>query len=152
MTIRTATTDDVPRLVELGAALHAESPRWSRIPFNPARAAETLMRLILSTDGVVFVSEVDGLLVGGIAGVVQPHWACEASIAHEMSFVIDPEYRGGMAACRLICSLVAWARMKGAAWLHAGTSTGLDPEMVAKLYERLGFERCSIGLEYHYGN
>ncbi|XLV70291.1 hypothetical protein ACKZDW_04265 (plasmid) [Ralstonia syzygii subsp. celebesensis] len=63
-----------------------------------------------------------------------------------------PQYRGGMAACRLICSLVSWGKVKGAAWLHAGTSTGMDPEMVAKLYERLGFVRCSIGLEYHYGH
>lgn len=152
MSIRVAIPADVPRIVDLGAALHAESPRWSRIPFNPARAAETMTRLILSADGVVFVYEVDGLVVGGIAGVVQPHWACVAGIAHEMSFVIDPEYRGGMAACRLICSLVAWGKMKGAAWLHAGTSTGLEPEMVARLYERLGFERCAIGLEFHYGH
>ncbi|MEM5429399.1 GNAT family N-acetyltransferase [Cupriavidus oxalaticus] len=152
MSIRTATTADVPRIVDLGAALHAESPRWSRIPFNRSRAAETMTSLILNPSGVVFLYEVDGIVVGGIAGLLQPHWACDASIAHEMSFVIDPEYRGGMAACRLICSLVAWGRIKGAAWLHAGTSTGLDAEMTAKLYERLGFDRCAIGLEYHYGN
>lgn len=150
MSIRTATTADVPRIIELGAALHAESPRWSRIPFNPARAAETMNGLILNPNGAAFLYEVDGIVVGGIAGLLQPHWACDADIAHEMSFVIDPEYRGGMAACRLICALVAWGKIKGAAWLHAGTSTGLDPEMVAKLYERLGFERCSIGLEFHY--
>lgn len=150
MTIRTATVADVPRIIELGAALHAESPRWSRIHFNPARAAETLTNLILNPSGVVFLYEVDGIVVGGIAGLLQPHWACDASIAHEMSFVIDPEYRGGLAACRLICALVSWGKIKDAAWLHAGTSTGLDPEMVAKLYERLGFERCSIGLEFHY--
>lgn len=152
MSIRTATISDVPRIVELGAALHAESPRWSRIPFNRARAAETMTGLILNPHGVAFLYEVDGLVVGGIAGLLQPHWACDASIAHEMSFVIDPEYRGGLAACRLICALVAWSRIKGAAWLHAGTSTGLDAEMTAKLYERLGFVRCAIGLEFHHGN
>lgn len=132
--------------------MHAESPRWSRIPFNPERAAQTMTNLILSPDGVAFLSEADGVVVGGIAGLLQPHWACDANIAHEMSFVIDREYRGGMAACRLICALVEWGKIKGAAWLHAGTSTGLDAEMVAKLYERLGFVRCSIGLEFHYGN
>lgn len=152
MSIRVATQADVPRILELGAALHAESPRWSRIPFNPERAAKTMETIIDSPNGTVFLYEVDGDVVGGIAGSLVPHWACDADIAHEMSFFIDPQYRGGMAACRLICALVAWANIKGAAWLHAGTSTDLDPEMVARLYERLGFVRCAIGLEYHYGN
>lgn len=152
MSIRTATTADVPRLVELGAALHAESPRWSRIPYDPARAAETLTRLILSADGVVFVAERNGVVAGGIAAVVQEHWACDARVAHEMSFFVAPEHRGGFVACRLICAMRAWAEIKGAAWLHVGTSTGVDPEMTAQLYERLGFERCSIGLEVYLGN
>ncbi|QWE95654.1 GNAT family N-acetyltransferase [Cupriavidus sp. EM10] len=150
MTIRIATVADVPRIVELGGQMHAESQRWSRIPYDPERAAESLSRLIRVT-GVVFLCERDGLIVGGIAGVMDKHWACDAVIAQEVAFFVDREYRGGMAASRLICALVAWGKLKGAAWLHAGTSTGLDPEMVAALYQRLGFECCSIGLEYHYG-
>lgn len=152
MSIRTATTDDVPRLVELGAALHAESPRWSRIPFSRARAAETLTALILSADGVVYVAERDGQIIGGIAACIQQHWACEARVAHELSFFIEPARRGGFDACRLICAMRAWAEMRGAVWLVAGTSTGVDPELTARLYERLGFERTSIGLEAHYGS
>lgn len=148
MSIRTATTEDVPRLVELGSALHAESPRWSRIPFNPSRAAETLMNLILGDNGVVFVAERDGVVVGGIAGAIQQHWACDALVAHEASFFMEADHRGGFAACRLICALRAWAEIKGAAWLYVGTSTGVDPEMTARLYERLGAIRCAIGLEF----
>lgn len=150
MSIRTATVEDVPAVVELGAHMHAESKRWSRIPFDPVRAAES-MRRIIGGSGVVFLYERDGVVVGGIAGYVEMHWACDATIAQEAAFFIDREHRGGMAASRLICALITWARLRGAAWLHAGTSTGLDPEMVAALYERLGFVRSSIGLEYHYG-
>ncbi|WP_342051995.1 MULTISPECIES: GNAT family N-acetyltransferase [unclassified Cupriavidus] len=149
MSIRTATLADVPRIVELGTQMHAESARWSRIPFDPARASESMIRLIHGT-GVVFLYERDGMVVGGIAGVLDKHWACDATIAQEVALFIDSEYRGGMAAGRLICALVSWGQRKGAAWLHAGTSTGLEPEMVAALYERLGFVRCSIGLEFHY--
>lgn len=148
MSIRNATTADVPRLIELGAALHRESPRWSRIPFNPARAAETLTGLIVGAQGVVFVAESNGAVVGGIAGAIQQHWACDALVAHEASFFMAAEHRGGFAACRLICALRAWAEMKGAAWLYVGTSTGVDPEMTARLYERLGAVRCAIGLEF----
>lgn len=146
--IRVATADDLPRIVELGAKMHAESLRWSRIPFDAERARASMSAVL--AEGVAFLYEREGIAVGGIAGTITPHWACSASIAQEVAFFIDPECRGGMAASRLICALVAWGRAKGAAWLQAGTSTGLDPEMVASLYERLGFERCSIGLEFHY--
>ncbi|WP_284459611.1 GNAT family N-acetyltransferase [Cupriavidus campinensis] len=149
MSIRTATMADVPRIVALGEQMHAESARWARIPFNPERAARGMSDLITG-GGVVFLYEREGEPVGGIAGALEPHWACDADIAREVAFFIDREHRGGMAASRLICALVTWGRLKGAAWLHAGTSTGLDPEMVAQLYERLGFVRCSIGLEFHY--
>ena len=148
MTIRTATQDDLPRLLELGQQLHEESPRWSRIPFSRARAAQTLTNMMLSADGVIFVAEKGGRVVGGIAGLIQDHWACDARVAHEASFFMDPEHRGSFAACRLICSLVAWARVRNAAWLYVGTSTGVDPETTARLYERLGAVRCAIGLEF----
>lgn len=152
MTIRVATTADVPRIIELGAQLHAESARWSRIPFNPARAAQMITGLILSTTGVVFVAERNGVVVGGIAGMVEQHWASDARIAHEVSFFLEKNARGSMSACRLIGALRAWAEIKGVAWLHVGTSTGVDPEMTAQLYERLGFTRCAIGLEVYLGH
>lgn len=152
MGIRNATLDDVPRILELGAALHAESPRWARIPFIPERAAVLITNLIQSDDGVIFVVESHGIVIGGICGIIEHHWASDARIAHELSFFLDKEHRGGTAACRLIEALKAWAKMKHVAWLHAGTSTGVNPELTAKLYERMGFERCAIGLEVYLGH
>lgn len=151
MSIRAATQEDVPLILDLGEQLHRESPRWSRIPFVRERAETMIRGLIAIDDGVVFVAEVDGQVVGGIAGVIEQHWASTARVAHEVSFFMDREHRGGFSACRLICALRAWGEIRGAAWLHVGTSTGVDPEMTARLYEKLGFERCSIGLEaiYH---
>ncbi|MGU2439561.1 GNAT family N-acetyltransferase [Burkholderia cenocepacia] len=152
MSIRQAIAADLPRILELGAQLHAESPRWNRIPFSVERAGLTMAKLLDSPDGTIFVHEADGLVTGGIAGMIQQHWASDAVVAHEVSFFISKDRRGGIAACRLICALDAWARIKGAAWLTVGTSTGVDPELTAQLYERLGFVRCAIGLERVYGN
>ncbi|WP_407059338.1 hypothetical protein ACJBUE_22400 (plasmid) [Ralstonia syzygii subsp. celebesensis] len=64
MSIRVAVIQDVPRIIELGEQMHAESPRWSRIPFNRARAAESMTNVILSVDGVVFLAENDGVVIG----------------------------------------------------------------------------------------
>jgi len=152
MGIRVATLDDLPRILELGEQLHKESPRWSRLSFNRAKAAHFLAHLILEANGVVFVAEQQGLVVGGIAGMASPHWSSDDIVAQEVSFFMAPEARGNMVAVRLIGALRAWGELRGAKWLQAGTSTGIDPERTAGLYEALGFSRCAIGLEINYGS
>ncbi len=152
MSIRVGTLEDLPRIMELGEKLHKESPRWARLTFNPEKAAAFMRMLIESDNGVVFVAERAGVIVGGIAGYAEPHWSSDDVIAQEISFFMDDSARGSMAATRLVCALAAWGELRGARWLHAGTSTGLDPERTAGLYERLGFSRCAIGLEVIYGN
>ena len=151
MGIRVATLDDLPRILVLGEQLHRESPRWSRLSFDRAKAAHFLAHLILEPTGVVFVAERNGLVVGGIAGMATAHWSSTDVVAQEVSFFMAPGARGTMTAVRLICALQAWAEIRGAKWLQAGTSTGLDPERTAGLYEQLGFSRCAIGLEVEYG-
>lgn len=152
MGIRVATLEDLPRIMDLGEQLHHESPRWSRLSFNRAKAEAFMHMLLTSDNGVVFVAERDGVVVGGIAGYAEAHWSSDDIIANEVSFFMDGGARGNMAATRLICALKAWGGMRGAKWLHAGTSTGLDPERTAALYECMGFSRCAIGLEVGYGN
>lgn len=151
MSIRVATLDDLTRILDLGELLHKESPRWSRLSFNRLKARTMMRAIIESPCGVIFVAERNGIVVGGIAGVAEPHWSSDDIVANEISFFMSEEARGTMAATRLICALRAWAEIRGAKWLHAGTSTGLDPERTAGLYERLGFSRCAIGLEAVYG-
>ncbi len=152
MAIRVATMDDLPRIIDLGELLHMESPRWSRLSFNREKAAAFIGRLIAEPDGVVFLAERDGVVLGGIAGLATAHWSSDDVVAQEVSFFMDPGERGNMVAPRLICALTAWGRIRGAKWLQAGTSTGLDPERTAGLYEALGFSRCAIGLEVDYGH
>jgi RimJ/RimL family protein N-acetyltransferase len=150
--IRTATEQDVERIVELGEMLHRESPRWSRLSYSKERAGNMIRHLTTHEQGAVFVAERAGVVVGGIAGWVDRHWSSDDKVAQEVSFFMAPEARGSISATRLICALRAWAEAKGAVFLQAGTSTGLDPERTARLYERLGFTRCAIGLEVNYGS
>lgn len=152
MNIRVATEDDLPRILDLGELLHNESPRWSRISFSRRKSAAMLSALIESSDGVIYVAVEDGIVVGGIAGVIEPHWSSEDRLATEVSLFMAPEARGKMTPARLICVLDAWAKKRGAVWINGGTSTGLNPERTAGLYEAVGWERCAIGLEKYYGS
>lgn len=145
--IRPGKLEDIDTLIDLGRIMHAESPRWSRLTYNEDRVRKTLTTLIDSPDGLVLVAERSGLMVGGIIACMSLDWMSDDRTAQELALFMLPEYRSSITPCRLISGLMAWAKIKGAAWVEAGVSTGVHVERTTELYERLGFERCSITLE-----
>ncbi|WP_368647805.1 N-acetyltransferase family protein [Castellaniella ginsengisoli] len=151
--MRPATLEDVPALVEMGAGMAAESPRWNRLTYSGERVGNTLRNLIESPDGLVLVGERSGgLIAGGIAAIASPNWMSEEMIVQELALFVRPEFRGSILACRLICGLAEWAKLKGARWVEAGVSTGVSPERTAALYQRLGFKAFMVGLELEIPN
>lgn len=150
--IRLATVEDLPRIVELGRQMHAESPRWSRLPFSEARSAATMRTFIETKDHALWVAERNGEVIGGAAALIVLHWSSTAYIAYEHCLFVEQSQRGGLVAARLIMKMVDWAYDNGAMFLQAGAGTGLDHDKTSALYRRLGFKDCAIGLEYFYGN
>lgn len=148
--IRDATREDLEEIVDLGAQFFAESPTYCELGYAPEKIALLALRLIESPDGFVRVVERDGGLIGGMMGVAQEHWASEAVIASEVVLFVRPGARGSVLAGQLVEQFVAWGRKRGCVRCLAGSSSGVQPELCAKLYERLGFKRNSIGLGYDY--
>jgi GNAT superfamily N-acetyltransferase len=145
--LRAATIDDLPALVELGAVMHAESPRYARLRFDAGRLAQTLTGLLSTPDGFLWVAEREGEIVGGLAAVVVQHWCSADRVAADLALFMTPDARGTLAPARLVNRYVAWARERGAVHVQFGVSTGVHPEQTAQLLERLGFARCGILLE-----
>ncbi|MDR1276569.1 MAG: GNAT family N-acetyltransferase [Candidatus Accumulibacter sp.] len=136
--IRPAKTDDVPRIVELGRLLHAASS-YATQRFDEDKVADT-MRALIGGSGVVFVAEIDGVVVGGIAGAVTEPWFSREKIAFDYSFFIDPARRHGVMAVRLLKTFFDWARRMGAERIHMGITTGVNVEETARLYRALGMK------------
>jgi GNAT superfamily N-acetyltransferase len=149
-TIRPATLADIQSIVGLGQQLFAESPRWSKLHFNAEKLTSFVYNLIEAEDGFVCVAEIDAVIVGAIMGVAMDHYAADDVTACELALFVAPSHRSSGLAQILIAELDQWAKSKGAAWLQAGTTTGVDPERTAKLYEACGFTRCGIVLEVDY--
>lgn len=148
--IRAAVESDVDAMVAIGELMHAESPRYSRLAFNRAKVAHTLRSLIASPDGLALVAELDGKLVGVALGFIEAEWFSDDRVAQELTLFVLPEYRGRTTAMRLLAAMDSWAEAAGMPYLQAGTTTGVKPELCAKLYEHLGFVRAAIGLEKSY--
>ena len=135
--IRSATAADIPRIIELGTLLHATSS-YSKMAFVPAKAA-AFMQALMERDGVVFVAEIDGVVVGGMAGGVVDQWFSDELIAYDFSIFVEPRRRDGLIAIKLMRAFEEWARIKGAKQIHMGIGTDINVEGTSRLYEHMGF-------------
>lgn len=136
--IRTATHEDIPRLIELGEQMHVES-RFARLPFDRDKVQALFAHLIESPDGLLLVADADGVLVGGFAGYVVEHYFARTKVASDFGLFIEPASRGGMTAPRLLKAYIEWAKAQGAVMIQAGITTGVHVEQTTRLYEKLGF-------------
>jgi GNAT superfamily N-acetyltransferase len=145
--LRSATLLDMPRLLELARAMHAES-RFSRLALNEEKTESLLAYLVQDSSGFVMVGEVDGLVVGAFAGSCQPHFFSDELVACDLALFVEPGRRGGVLAARLVQAFVGWAKFKGAVLIQAGISTGVNVEASTRLFHACGFRDIGPILEY----
>ena len=136
--IRPATTDDLPRLMELANLMHAES-RFQAIALVPAKLEATL-RLCMD-HGCALVAERDGVIVGGFIGVAVEYFFSRERMASDLALFVEPNKRGGFIAAGLIRAFKAWAARQGVKHIEIGVSTGVHPEQTGALFEKLGLKR-----------
>lgn len=139
--IRFATFNDIDRMVEMGAALHAESPRYRDRPFDAEKVKAFGEAFLRDESGqtCVLVAELNGKLIGMIVGVVTADWFGSALGATDITFYVDPAHRGGRAALLLVSTLEEWARDAGAERITPGISTELHVESTARFYGKIGY-------------
>jgi len=145
--IRPATLLDVPRIVELGALMHAES-RFTMLRFDAEKMARATALLVNAPDGLVLVAEREGRVVGGFVGCAEEHFFSRDKFAFDLATYIDPAHRGGYLAAALLRRFVRWARSRGIACINAGIASGINHDVSERLYERLGFVRVGTAYEY----
>ena len=139
--IRHATIDDVARLVELGATMHAESPRFRKFAYLPDRVAGHIETLLTMPRGLVLVADLPGHgVVGGILALAVQHYACAFLQASDLAFFVHPDHRGGTAAPRLLDGYRKWAASLNAE-ANVQLNTGVQPERTAQLLAVLGAEQ-----------
>lgn len=124
--------------------MHAESPRFARLQFDPERLSGVAANLIPNKDCCVLVGDAGGVLIGMFVGFVMQHIFSTASYASDMALYVSPEERGGTLAVRFLRRFEEWARTAGAAELVPGISTEVEVERTARLYERLGYKRSGL--------
>ncbi len=143
--IRPATVDDVPRLIELGRIMHAESPRFAALRFDAAILEHTLR--VAMADHFAMVAEYDEEVVGGLVALLTPHWFSPDLTACDLALFIHPEHRGGTAPVRLLGAYAQWAKLNGSRMTLFGVMTGVNTDKTVALAERLGWRRAGVVME-----
>lgn len=140
--VRDAELGDVEAIVEMGRAMHAESPRWRHHNFDPDKVLKLTQALIMGRlPGGVLVAEKDGHIVVGMMGFfVTPAFFGHDKIASDFVLYLVPEQRKtGRAALNLVRAFEQRAKAMGAVDICPGTSTGVDPDGTRRFFEKLGY-------------
>lgn len=143
--IRKAVPDEKELVIEMIAAMCAESPFYSRKPLSLERVDRLVSFFIDDAESGGFVADESGKLVGMIAGMVAPSMTHDLLFAADIGVYVDPDRRGSSVAVRLIKVFEEWAFGQGVDFISLGISTGVQPEKTLKVYERLGYKLSSFG-------
>jgi len=153
-TIRPATADDLPALIEMGRALHDESPRYRDMAFNPEklrRLFEQLQGTLLTEPGCCLVAEHDGYITGMTVGIIAQRWFSDDVFLSELTMYVRPAHRGGSTFRRLVKALEDWAAGQGIQDMALGVSTEIHPEATVRMYQRLGYELAGYSMVKRHG-
>lgn len=133
--IRRATLEDLPVLVAMGARFRSETAYAGLVDQDGAQL-EALTRFLLE-HGAVFVAQIRLEVIGMLAATVVRHPVDGALTGSEIAWWIEPEFRGGSAAVRLLEAAEAWAKNMGARRFQMVAPTA--NARVGELYRRRGY-------------
>lgn len=145
-TIRRATLTDTPALITLGAEMHSESPRYSKVPYDPERLSAFLSAVLPSPDWLALMAEHNGEPVGMMVGFVVNHCFSSARYAADLVLYVSPEFRGSSMAVRMLREFETWAATRGAAEIVMGVTTEVHTERTVGLYARCGYRDSGVSM------
>jgi hypothetical protein len=139
--IRAATQNDIPELTALVLSFfsHDELADTGLTP-DPLTIEFFVSDILENPDYTILVSDVDGVIIGAIAGFVAP-WMFNADIITlaELGWFIPKEHRNNlMAAMQLRRAFHKWGKERGATVLIMVSTTREESPRVRQFYEKSG--------------
>jgi N-acetylglutamate synthase-like GNAT family acetyltransferase len=106
--IRQANKFDISAIIELLKQYREAAPLNVLKYADDEQYIEQLLSELLAGSGIIFLAEKDGLIIGMLIAAIIPNiWNPKARQCSEVAYWVNPEYRGGTAAYRLITTYVS---------------------------------------------
>lgn len=136
-TVRLATLEDVPRLLEIGATLYEGSP-IEMIGVDPKKVRTALETAIIDQRKFLAIVSTKGEEIVGalVAYHFEPIFS-DTRVACELLLWLDPEHRRGRRGVDMMEAYEYWAKLMGCKVVQYGFLAN-SPEKMEKLYEKTG--------------
>ena len=137
--IRRAALDDVPKIAELGEIFHAEAG-WADIcEYDREDVEKTLAHLVNDENGILFVAEDGGEIIGMCGGLAHPIYFNHGhKSGQELFWWVKPGLRGGIGKA-LLDAMEDEARSLGCASWAMIALDRVQPELTGMAYRRRGY-------------
>lgn len=109
---------------------------------------DRIEKILSVPTAVGFVAESEEV-IGFICGALHQQFFTQQKFASDMALYVEPKYRGGSAAFRLVKAFENWAKEKGASHIWLGQSVGQNMDDTAKFYLRLGYSMAGVNTVKH---
>jgi len=140
--IRSGKEEDIPRITEMLEDMKNASD-YKDNEFCIDTVADVCRRCL--GDGLLSVMEVDGVVqgfVGGVEGLLL--FNRNIKTGHELAWWVDPDHRQGGAGYNLLSHIEGLARLKGIKHWNMGLHMASMPEVLEKLYEKMGYTKNEV--------
>lgn len=154
MTIRFARAEDIPALVQIGHAYHAEG-RFKAYDYNPDKLAANLKGLIEDTSGArcFFVADdKEQKPYAALLGQVDSYFFSTTPIAQLIFFWVHPDHRGGPAAIKLMTAFKQWAENRNVLEIAVSVTSAIRIDRADTFFKKLGFQLTGGNYSYMVGN
>lgn len=134
--VRRATRADLEAVTAMGVRFLRESRYGEILSENPQQMRTLATQLLDDAQGVLFVADRIGVLVGMLGCYLVTHPLSADPVVTELFWWVDPAHRGNRGiGLRLLRAAEQWAMTAGAVAIQM-----IAPEpRVQRLYERLGY-------------
>lgn len=140
MTLRDLTPFDIEAAISLGARMHKESV-YRDFDYDKQKCGQLLYRCLSNPDThFAMVTETDGKLTGMLLGYISEHYFGRDLIASDYLWYVLPEHRGSRAGLQLLIAFQDWAKVRNAAEVYMGISSGLHAEKTGALLTKIGYD------------
>lgn len=143
MTIRFATVEDIPALLDLGQQMTEES-RFKSYGLNRDKTAKILMSMIAQSKHSIIIVAVtkDGTMIGMLGGYAVDFFFCDVKVVQDRFFYVRPESRGSPAAIKILLAFRKWAEQHDVYELNINMSVAIEMERFNRMMGKLGFQCC----------